>query len=87
MSKRRNQQDKPKARTPDEEQVLVTAEFIALAYMIAAKDILRTQYGWKTEAVEAFGATLWAQASGMMVKAIENSQARAAQANGEKAAQ
>lgn len=86
MSKRRNYNGKTKKQTPGE-QVLVTAEFTALAFTIAAKNILRNQHGWDDDAAEAFGAALWEQASKMMATAIENSQGRAVQTNGEKAAQ
>ena len=69
------------------EQVLVTAEFTALAFTIAAKTILRKQHGWDDDAAEAFGVVLWEQASKMMVTAIENSGNRPAQAAEAKAAQ
>ena len=86
MSKRRNYNGKTKKQTTGE-QVLVTAEFTALAFTIAAKNILRNQHGWDDEAAEAFGAALWEQASGMMATAIENSGNRPAQAAEAKAAQ
>jgi hypothetical protein len=69
------------------EQVLVTAEFTALAFTIAAKNLLRNSYGWDDDAAEAFGAALWEQASKMMATAIENSGNRPAQAAEAKAAQ
>ena len=86
MSKRRNYNGKAKQQTPGE-QVLVTAEFTALAFTIAAKTILRKQPGWDDDAAEAFGAVLWEQASKMMATAIENSGNRPAQAAEAKAAQ
>ena len=86
MSKRRNYNGKTKRQTPGE-QVLVTAEFTALAFTIAAKTILRKQHGWDDDAAEAFGAVLWEQASKMMATAIENSGNRPAQAAEAKAAQ
>ena len=86
MSKRRNYNGKTKRQTPGE-QVLVTAEFTALAFTIAAKTILRKQHGWDDDAAEAFGVVLWEQASKMMATAIENSGNRPAQAAEAKAAQ
>ncbi len=83
---RRNYNGKPKQQTPGE-QVLVTAEFTALAFTIAAKNILRNQYGWDDDAAEAFGAVLWEQASKMMSTAINNSGGRPAQAAEAKAEQ
>ena len=83
---RRNYNGKTKKQTPGE-QVLATAEFTALAFTIAAKNILREQHGWDDEAAEAFGAALWEQASKMMATAIENSGNRPAQAAEAKAAQ
>ncbi len=71
MSKRRNYNGKAKQQTAGE-QVLVTAEFTALAFTIAAKNILRNEHGWDEAAAEAFGATLWEQASGMMATAINS---------------
>ena len=77
---------KTKKQSPGE-QVLVTAEFTALAFTIAAKNILRKQHGWDDDAAEAFGAVLWEQASKMMSTAINNSGGRPAQAAEAKAEQ
>ena len=72
MSKtRRNYNGKAKKQTPGE-QVLVTAEFTALAFTIAAKNILRNQHGWDDEAAEAFGAALWEEASKMMARTLDS---------------
>ena len=60
------------SKQTDGEQVIVTAEFTALAFTIAAKNILREQHGWDEAAAEAFGATLWEQASGRMATAINS---------------
>ena len=76
---RRNYNGKTKRQTQDE-QALATAEFTALAFTIAAKNILRNQHGWDDDAAEAFGAAMWDQASMMMATAIENSGNRPAQA-------
>ena len=61
------------------EQVAVTAEFTALAFTIAAKNILRNQHGWDDDVVEAFGAALWEEASKMMSRALEGAGNRVAQ--------
>ena len=71
MSKRRNYNGKTKRQTPGE-QVLATAEFTALAFTIAAKNILREQHGWDDEAAEAFGAALWEEASKMMARTLDS---------------
>ena len=61
------------------EQVLVTAEFTALAFTIAAKTILRKQHGWDDDAAEAFGVVLWEQASKMMARTLDSAGQRVAQ--------
>ena len=71
MSKRRNYNGKAKQQTAGE-QVLATAEFTALAFTIAAKNILREQHGWDDEAAEAFGAALWEEASKMMARTLDS---------------
>ena len=79
MSKtRRNYNGKAKQQTAGE-QVLVTAEFTALAFTIAAKNILREQHGWDDEAAEAFGVVLWEQASKMMARTLDSAGQRVAQ--------
>ena len=75
------------SKQTDGEQVLVTAEFTALAFTIAAKNLLRNSHGWDDDAAEAFGATLWEQASGMMATAIGSAGKRPAEAAGGKVEQ
>ncbi len=60
------------------EQVLVTAEFTALAFTIGAKNLLRNSHGWDDDAAEAFGAALWEEASRMMTTTL-NSAGKGAQ--------
>jgi len=61
------------------EQVLVTVEFTALAFTIAAKNLLRNQHGWDDDAAEAFGAALWEEASKMMATTLESAGRKGAQ--------
>lgn len=77
---RRSANSRPKrpAQTPGE-QVLVTAEFTALAFTIAAKNLLRNRHGWDDDAAEAFGAALWEEASKMMARTLDSAGKRVAQ--------
>lgn len=61
------------------EQVLVTAEFTALAFTIAAKNLLRNSHGWDDDAAEAFGAALWEEASKMMARMLDSAGQRVEQ--------
>ena len=63
----------------DGEQVLVPAEFTALAFTIGAKNLLRNQHGWDDDAAEAFGAALWEEASKMMATTLESAKRKGVQ--------
>lgn len=61
---------KTKAAAQAEQRVAVTAEFTALAFVMAAQDILKEQHEWADDMAAAFGEELWRKASGRMVSAI-----------------
>lgn len=61
----------------EQDQAALAIEFVALAFTIAAKDILREKYTWPPEMVQTFGDELWTAASGLMTAHVTLARAKA----------